>query len=67
MNIEYFNLNQIILLSFTFITNLIIFGWAYFDEQSGGELSISDYYKSFIMWSIYMVLTYGIYIFMGSI
>lgn len=64
---EYFNFHQIILLSFTAIVNLIIFGWAFVDADSAGELSESDYYKSFIMWSIYMVLTYGIYLLIGVI
>lgn len=64
---EYFNLSQIILIIFIVITNIVIIGWAIIDEKSGGEFEISDFYKAFIMWSIYMVLSFGVYFYLGTI
>jgi len=64
---EYFNISQIILLIFVGITNIVIIGWAVLDEHSGGEFEISDFYKVFCMWSIYMVLSFGIYHYLGTI
>lgn len=63
---EYFKISQIILLIFFLITNIIIIGWAIIDEKTGGEFEISDFYKAFIMWSIYMVLCFGVYFYLGN-
>ena len=62
---EYFNLSQIILLVFVLITSGIIL----YKTLSSFDFECDDdkFIKNFCLWSIYMVLSFGVYFYLGNI
>lgn len=62
------NTYQIILIIFVAITNVIglIFIWIDY-HFNGDALQVSDLFKSFWVWCIYLVLSYCAFFYLGTI
>lgn len=52
---------------FFLLTNLIIIGWAFLDATDGGEFSVRDFFIALILWCTYCALSFGVYVFLGTI